>query len=452
MIPDTDTATAINQVPYSQEAEDATIGAILIDPQMYPLIAGIVAPDDFYLHRHQWIFEAYAHLYDKKTPIDFLTVTNELTAMGYLAEIGGPAYLTQLLNYVPTTLHAEAYSRQVKVCAVRRNAINAASKIASLAYDPSQDIETIMAEAQKAIQGAFNGAVSDKTEGIGDIANRLLALFTERMIGKGAVPGIPTGFIDLDKILGGGLQDTDFLILAGRPGMGKSTILDQIAWNAAKVQGRWVYMWTGEMSNDQKGTRIISAQAELEARALRTGTIGDDQYAILQHTVEDMQGVHLQVDETPFMSIPVLRSKLVPMRAAGKLDLVVIDYAGLLSAPGKNALEQSTYLSRGLKQLARELKVPVLAAQQLSRAVEARTEKRPVLSDLRDSGTWEQDADVIMFIWQSNDQYLNVRSLDVAKQRSGPTGSFQLIFQGQYTKFQNAAHNDQMPPGGYFVT
>ena len=449
MLPDETSTPATNLVPHNREAEEATVGAILINPDIIPFVARIVTPKDFYIHRHQWICEAVFHLWEKKQPIDFLTVTNELQKRGHLEEIGGPAYLTSLLNQVPTSLHAEAYAEQVKATAIRRRALTAANTIAMLAYNEGAEIEEVMATSTKAVQDAFTGAIQEKAENIGDIVSRVYDIVTERAENETA-PGIPTGFIDLDRILGGGLQDTDFLLLAGRPGMGKSSLLDMIAYNAARTGHRWVYEWTGEMSNDQKGIRLLSTIAEIDSHSLRNGKLNEDEWPKLTHAIDELQGIHLMVDETAILTIPVLRAKVLALKAQGKLDLIIIDYAGLMSAPGKNALEQSTYLSKGLKMLARELNVPVLAAQQLSRAVEARSEKRPVMSDLRDSGTWEQDADVIMFIWQDEDSNLNIRKLDIAKQRNGPTGSCDLNFIGKFTKFTTATYaHTEPPPEGY---
>jgi replicative DNA helicase len=450
MLPDeTDTSLpTTSAIPHNREAEEATIGAILINPDVIPFIARIITPHDFYIHRHQWICEAVFHLWEKKEPIDFLTISDELQKRGHLDDIGGPAYLTALLNQVPTSLHAEAYAKKVKDCSIRRNALTAANTIATLAYNEAAEIEEVMATSTKAVQNAFTGAVQDRAENIGDIVSRVSGLVHERAENETA-PGIPTGFLDLDKNLGGGLQNTDFLILAGRPGKGKSSLLDQIAYNAVRTGHKWVYEWTGEMSNDQKGIRLLSTLAEIDSHSLRSGKLSDEEWPKLTHAVDMLSGLHLLVDETAILTIPVLRAKALALKAQDKLDLIILDYAGLMSAPGKNALEQSTYLSKGLKMLARELNIPVLAAQQLNRSVESRSDPRPVLSDLRDSGSWEQDADVVMFIWQPEDE-LTVTNLEIAKQRNGPTGLCKLNFTGKYTKFTAATFTHQEPPpGGY---
>jgi len=432
-------------IPHNREAEEAVVGAVLINPEAYYDLAQFLQADDFYIHRLRFIWEAFNRLHEHRTPIDFLTVTEELEKAGQLSEVGGPAYITALLNQVPTSLHAEAYGRMVEAAAIRRRMITAANQIASMAYDQHESVENVIEESEKSIFNVserrlrhdvqpISAAVSEYYDRIDELAKRPEDFF-----------GVPTGFIDLDKMLGG-LQASDLLIIAGRPGQGKSGFLLSIARNAALTHKKHVAVFSLEMSNEQVVQRLVAQETGIDSQRLRNGKLNEEEWPLFTQSIEVLGGTRMFLDDTPAITPLQLRTKCRRLEMEYGLDLVIVDYLQLMSGDTRtdNRVQEVSYISRNLKALARELKTPVLAAAQLSRAVEQRTEKRPVLSDLRESGSLEQDADIVMFIYRP-DQYekdtvkQNVAEIMVAKHRNGPTGSIELIFRNNLAKFENAA-------------
>ena len=432
-------------IPHNREAEEAVVGAVLINPEAYYDLAQFLQAEDFYIHRHRWIWEAFNRLHEKRTPLDFLTVTEELQSAGQLAEIGGPAYLTALLNQVPTSLHAEAYGRMVEAASIRRRMLTAANQIATLAYNEQESVENVIEESEKSIFNVserrlrhdvipIRQVLSEVYDRIDDLAKRPEDIF-----------GVPTGFKDLDRILTG-LQPSDLLIIAGRPGQGKSGFLLSVAMNAALLHKKNVAIFSLEMSNEQVAQRLISQQTGIDSQRLRNGKLNEDEWPKFNHAIEVLGDTHIYLDDTPAITPLSLRSKCRRLHMEFGLDLVILDYIQLMGGDTRtdNRVQEVSYISRNLKVLARELNVPVLAAAQLSRAVEQRTDKHPVLSDLRESGSIEQDADIVMFIYRP-DQYekdtakQNVAEIIIAKHRNGPTGSVELVFMNNLAKFVDAA-------------
>ena len=439
------TAPATPSIPHSREAEEAVVGAVLINPEAYYDVAQFLQAEDFYIHRHKWIWEAFTRLHEQRTPIDMLTVTDELDRVGQLAELGGPAYLTSLINQVPSSLNAESYGRIVEAHSIRRKMINAANQIASLAYNEESLVDTVMDEAEKAVFNVserrlkhdlvpISSVLSEYYDRIDDLAKRDDEIF-----------GVPTGFIDLDKLLSG-LQPSDFLIIAGRPGQGKSGFLLSVAKNAALTHKKHVAVFSLEMSNEQVVQRLIAQQTGIDSQRLRTGKLDDTEWSTFAHAIEVFSDTKIFLDDTPAVTPLQLRTKCRRLHMEYGLDLILVDYLQLMGGDtrNENRVQEVSYISRNLKVLARELNVPVLAAAQLSRAVEQRQDKRPVLSDLRESGSLEQDSDIVMFIYRP-DQYekdtvkQNVAEIIVAKHRNGPVGSVELIFRSALAKFENAA-------------
>jgi replicative DNA helicase len=431
--------------PHNRDAEEAVVGAVLINPEAYYDLAQFLQAEDFYIVRHRWIWEAFTRLHEKRIPLDFLTVSEELESAGQLAEIGGPAFLTALLNQVPTSLHAEAYGRMVEADAIRRRMLTAANQIATLAYNERDSVENIIEESEKAIFNVSERRLRHDVKPIRQVMSEAYDRIDELAKRPGDIFGVPTGFIDLDRKLMG-LQPSDLLIIAGRPGQGKSGFLVSVAKNAALLHKKHVAVFSLEMSNEQVALRLISQQTGIDSQHLRTGKLDENEMGLFVHSIEVLGDTQIYLDDTPAITPLALRTKCRRLHMEYGLDLIIVDYIQLMSGDTRteNRVQEVSYISRNLKVLARELNVPVLAAAQLSRAVEQRTDKRPVLSDLRESGSIEQDADIVMFIYRP-DQYekdtldKNKAEIIIAKHRNGPTGSINLVFLENLAEFVDAA-------------
>jgi replicative DNA helicase len=432
-------------VPHSREAEEAVVGAVFINPEVYYDIAQFLTADDFYIHRHKWIWEAFNSLHEGRVPIDLLTVTNELERRGQLSEIGGPAYLTSLVNQVPSSLNAESYGHIVEGYSIRRKMINAANQIASIAYNEKSSVDDVMNEAEKAVFNVSERRLKHELTPIKDILSDYYDRIDDLAKRDEEIVGVPTGFIDLDKMLTG-LQPSDLLIIAGRPGQGKTGFLLSIAKNAGLTHKKHVAIFSLEMSNEQVVQRLIAQETGIDSQRLRTGKLQEQEWPLFTHAIEVFGDTHIYLDDTPAITPLQLRTKCRRLHMEYGLDLVIVDYLQLMGGDTRtdNRVQEVSHISRSLKVLARELNVPVLAAAQLSRAVEQRSDKKPVLSDLRESGSLEQDADIVMFIYRP-DQYekdtvkQNVAEIIIAKHRNGPVGSVELVFRGALAKFENAA-------------
>lgn len=430
-------------VPHSREAEEAVIGSVLIDQDCFFTVSTILRDEDFYIHRNRWIWQAYTRLHSKRTPIDLLTICEDMEQTGQLSEIGGSAYLTGLINQVPTSLNVEAYARVVVEHSVRRRMIAAANGIASLAYKGG-DVLSNFAASRKLLDSSMpvtGGFTSAK-----ELASQHYDVMERRAAGE-EPKLIPTGFIDLDDMLDGGMRPGDLTYLAGRPGMGKTGLLLDIAV-AAAVKHKKVGIFSLEMSNEQVIERLIVKNG-IPMKALRLGRLPDSLWGSYTKSIELVSKYNMQLSDMPALRPAQMRAQAHTLYNTTGLDLLIVDYVQLMGTDddgGRNSNRNNeiSAISRSLKIIARELSIPVLAAAQLNRTLEARTDKRPVLSDLRDSGSLEQDADLVAFIYR-DDMYNQksdkpgIAEIIVAKQRNGPTGTVDLVFRGEYMKFENAA-------------
>jgi len=432
-------------VPHNREAEEALLGPILINPEAYYDVAQFLNADDFYIHRHRWIWNAVKHLTETRTPVDFLTVTTELEQRGQLAEVGGAAYLTALMSNVPSALHAETYGRIIEETAIRRRMLEAANQIAKLAYDEETGLEAVMDDAEKAVFGVSEKRLTRDLAPISEVISEFYDHISDLAERPDEIRGVPTGFIDLDTLLTG-LQPSDLIIIAGRRGMGKTGFALSLAKHAAQTHKKHVAIFSLEMGNDQLVQRLIAQETGIDSQRLRTGKLEPDEWELFTHAVEVLGDTRIFLDDTPGITPLQLRTKCRRLYLEFGLDLIIVDYLQLMSGDTRtdNRVQEVSYISRQLKILARELNVPVLAAAQLSRAVEQRADKKPVLSDLRESGSLEQDADIVMFIYrpevyEDDPAKANLAEIIIAKHRNGPVGSVQLIFRKNLAKFENAA-------------
>jgi len=441
---ESEAVTGPQLVPHSREAEEAVLGSILINPEAYYDVAEFLDSNDFYIHRHRWVWNAFKHLVESREPIDFLTVTTELEQQGQLAEVGGSAYLTALINNVPSALHAVAYGRIIESTAVRRRMLDAANLIAKLAYDEETGLEAVMDDAEKAIFGVSEKRMTRDLAPIEEVLSDFYDHISDLAARPDDIHGVPTGFIDLDRLLTG-LQPSDLIIVAGRPGMGKTGFALSLAKNAAQIHKKHVAIFSLEMGNDQLVQRLISQETGIDSQRLRTGKLEENEWALFTNAIEKLGQTRIFLDDTPGITPLQLRTKCRRLHLEFGLDLIIVDYLQLMSGDTRNdnRVQEVSYISRQLKILAREINVPVLAAAQLSRAVEQRADKKPVLSDLRESGSLEQDADIVMFIYrpeiyEEDPAKQNIAEVIVSKHRNGPVGSVQLIFRKNLAKFENA--------------
>jgi replicative DNA helicase len=432
-------------VPQSREAEEAVIGAVMINPEAYYDVVPFLKADDFYIHRHRWVWEVFHRLHEQRVPIDMLTVTQELDKLGQLAEIGGPAFLVGLIDSVPTSLHAEIYGRMVEEASIRRKMLAAANDIARLAYQQDASVETVMDEAEKAVFGVSERRITRDLQTIQQVLSEYYDRVAQLSSRTDEMYGVPTGFIDLDRLLMG-LQPSDFLIIAGRPGTGKTAFMLSAAKNAAQTYKKHVAIFSLEMSNEQLVQRLISQETGIDSQRMRTGKLEEHEWQLLSHAIEVLGDTMIFLDDTPGLTPLQLRTKCRRLHLEFQLDLVLVDYLQLMSSGTRveNRVQEVSYISRNLKVLARELNVPVLAAAQLSRSIEQRADKEPQLSDLRESGSLEQDADVVMFInrpelYEKDTLKQNLAQIKVAKHRNGPVGTIEMVFRNQIAKFENAA-------------
>ena len=439
------TSPAPMVVPHSRDADEAVIGSVLINPEAYYDVAQFLQADDFYIERHRWIWETFNRLHDRRIPIDFLTVSEELRQLGQLAEAGGQAYLSALVNNVPTSLHATAYGRRVEETSVRRRMLSAAQNIAKLAYQEDNGIEAVMDEAEKAVFGVSERRMTRDLQTIRQVAGEVYDRIDLLYHRPEEIMGVPTGFVDLDKLLGG-LQPSDFLIIAGRPGMGKTAFMLSAAKNAAQAYKKHVAIFSLEMSNEQLVQRLIAQETGIDTQRLRTGKLEEHEWPVFIQAIEVLRDTHIFLDDTPGLTPLQLRTKCRRLHLEFNLDLIIVDYIQLMSGGMRveNRVQEVSFISRHMKILARELNVPVLAAAQLSRAIEQRSDKEPQLSDLRESGSLEQDADLVMFIhrpelYEKDTTKQNLAQIKVAKHRNGPVGSIEMVFRSNLAKFENAA-------------
>jgi replicative DNA helicase len=445
--PDDSMSSLPEQVqPHNREAEEAVLGAVLINPEVYYEIAQFLRPEDFYIVRNRWIWEAFVRLNERRTQIDYLLVIQELEQQGQLLEAGGPAYVTSLLAQTPTSLHAVAYARIVEENAIRRRMLAAANEMARMAFDQRRSVDTLIDEAEKSVFSLSEHRLQHDLLPISRVLSTVYDQVDTLSQRSDEIFGVPTGLIDLDRLLGG-LQKSDLLIIAGRPGMGKTGFLLSVAKNAAQKYKKHVAIFSLEMSAEQLVQRLIAQETGIDTQRMRTGKLSADEWPLFTQAIEVLTQTHIWLDDTPGITPLQLHTKCRRLHLEHHLDLILLDYIQLMSGDMRtdNRVQEVSYISRSLKKLARDLNVPVLAAAQLSRAVEQRQDKRPQLSDLRESGSLEQDSDIVMFIhrpeaMEKDSPRQNIAEIIVAKHRNGPTHpGIELVFLNNLARFDNAA-------------
>ncbi|OGE38127.1 replicative DNA helicase [Candidatus Daviesbacteria bacterium RIFCSPLOWO2_01_FULL_39_12] len=422
--------------PQNIQAEQSLLGSLLIDKDAIVRISEIVRPFDFYRsEQHGAIFEAIQSLFERREPIDLVTVTEELKRRGFYDRVGGSAYLTSLVNVVPTAAHIEHYAKIIKEHAVRRNLISQATTLIEKSYDESMSVDDLLEGAESGIFALSQLHISRDFIPIKDALTQSFDRLDELQKSSGKLRGVPTGFRDLDNKLAG-MQDSNLLILASRPGQGKTSMALNIAQYVAVVAGLPVGIFSLEMSQEELVDRLLVGQADIDAWKLKTGRLDEKDFDRLALAMGELAEAPIFIDDTPGSSISEMRTKARRLQIEHGLKLMIVDYLQLIKGRNlENRVQEVSEISQNLKNLARELKIPILAISQLSRAVEQRGTRRPQLADLRESGAIEQDADVVMFIYREDLEKMEQVTLDIQKHRNGPTGEIQLVFRADRTKF-----------------
>ncbi len=464
--PDAETRSASGLPPHDIDAEEAVIAALLLDDSAYARVLPIVQPGDFFREQNRWCYEAAQALAGRSESVTLTTLAHELERDGRLDSVGGEPYLAEIQGKHFTALGVEAHARIIARDALYRRLIQAASQIAQRAYDGGPDVARVLVEAETLLLAVRSAEASGDFVRLRELLDQFLEDAGEQVEGQ-LVEGVRSGFMDLDELLGG-FKRGDLVILAARTGVGKSALLLNFARNAAVGQHATVALFSLEMSGEQLAARLLSAEAGVTSTRLRLGTHTEREEASIMHAFGVLGDAAVYIDDSPMLSVPEIRAKLRRLQADGGLDLVVLDYLQLLHGSGRadTRAGEISQISRTLKEMARELKVPVIAAAQLSRAVEQRTPHIPMLSDLRESGSIEQDADVVMFIYRE-DVYLKpeewqrqhpeapgsqhpsgLAQIIVAKHRNGPMGSVSVRFVDRTASFQDLLLRAEEPPGG----
>ncbi|MBI4059327.1 replicative DNA helicase [Candidatus Microgenomates bacterium] len=425
--------------PHSREAEISVLGALLLDRDAILAVAEFLDPVHFYEDKHSQIFKAILELYEERTPVDVLTVSEKLRQNKALQNIGGASYLGELISQVPTAAHVEHYGRIVKNAATKRMLMQAATKLAELSFDEGTSAEELLDRAE---QEVFSLTQRHLTKSFLPVKEALAQSFDrldELHKSAGGMRGVSTGFKELDDLLAG-FQRSNLVVLAARPGIGKTALALNIAQHVAVVEKRKVGFFSLEMSKEELVDRLLVSQADIDAWRLKTGKLDDNDFTSLSDAMGVLAEASLFIDDTPGLTVLEMRTKARRLQVEQGLELLVVDYLQL--AQGRhleNRVQEVSEISQGLKNLARELQIPVLAISQLNRSVEQRGTKRPQLADLRESGAIEQDADVVMFLWREDEEggggtNENI-NLDIAKHRNGPLGQVKLYFRGPRVKF-----------------
>ena len=427
--------------PHSVEAEQSVLGSILLDKEAMISVSETLVPEDFYKEAHKVIYESMLKLYNSQSEIDLITLTDELRDQGYLDDIGGIAYITSLSTVVPTTSNIKYYVNIVKEKSISRQLISAAKDIINLGYDGSAKVEYVLENAEKKIFDISQERATNDFQPINQVISEALSMLEKLYEEKNDVTGLTTGFRDLNKKING-LQRSDLLLIAARPAMGKTAFALNLVQNAALKGDASVAVFSLEMSKEQLVQRMIASQSTVELKKIKTGTLADNDWPRITDGMAILSGAKIHIDDTPGIKISELRSKCRKLKIEKGLDLVLIDYLQLMEGEGQNESRQQEIakISRSLKILAKELDCPVVALSQLSRAPEQRADHRPMLSDLRESGSIEQDADIVMFLYR--DEYYNpdtekknIGEVIVAKNRHGETGTVELVWFGGIQKF-----------------
>jgi len=430
--------------PQNLDAEMSLLGAVLIDEEALADISEHVNVTDFYDRRHGIVFGAMMRLYEKHKPVDLLTLTDELKRKNELDDIGGSAYLTELTNYVPTAAHAEAYAELVAQKAVRRRLIKASADISEMGFDEETSTQELLEKAEAELFSVSDQSLKQDLVSLESILNDSFDRLEELSHNKGQLRGVRTGYRDLDNMTAG-LQRSDLIILAARPAMGKTTLVTNLAFNVATIAKQPVLFFSLEMSKEQLVDRMLADASGVNSWNIRTGNLTSDEFSKLSDAMGELSEAPIYIDDTPGLSVLEMRTKARRAMHEHPLGLIIVDYLQLMQATGRsdgNRVQEVSEISRGLKLIARELNVPVIALSQLSRSVESRSPQIPQLADLRESGSIEQDADIVMFIYREayynpDTDKGNITDLIIAKHRNGPTGSVELYFHPERLRFMS---------------
>jgi replicative DNA helicase len=442
-------------LPHNLEAERSVLGAILINNHAFNQAAEVIDAQDFFRDAHRRIFEKMVALTDRSNPVDLVTLKDELVRSGELDEVGGPAYISALTDGVPRSANVEHYAKIVKEKSTLRRLIQSATDVLSRAYDAEEDADNLLDEAERSIFAIADDRMRTGFVRVSELVDSGYQLIEQLQQHRGLVTGVPTGFIDLDEMTSG-FQPSDLIIVAARPSMGKTSFVMNIALHCGIEAGKTVGVFSLEMSKEQLFLRMLTAEARVDAHRFRGGFLGEQDYARLVQAFGRLHEAKVFIDDTPSVGILEMRAKARRLKLEHGLDMLVIDYLQLMQGRGRfdNRQQELASISRSLKILAKELGVPIVALSQLSRAPETRGDHRPQLSDLRESGALEQDADVVLFIFREdmygvegerNPESEGTAEIIIGKQRNGPTGSVKLAFLKQYTRFENLAQGGAGP-------
>jgi replicative DNA helicase len=438
-------------VPYDLAAEEAVLGSLLLDRDAIIKVAPFLRPEDFYREVHGWVYQAVLDLYARREPPDPVTLAAELERTGRLDKVGGYSYLIGLINRTPTAVHIEYYAHIVERTAILRRLISAGGEIAALGYTEESEVDQVLDKAEQILFNVSQRTINTDFASIEQVLNEYYDRIEAIQHSPGTVVGVPTGYHDLDEATGG-LQRSDLIILAARPGVGKTSLALGIAHNAA-LRGRKVGIFSLEMSREQLVQRLLAVETGVDSQSLRLGYLTDDEWHLVSDAIGRLAQMPIFIDDSAGLSIHEVRSKSRRLQAETGVDLLIIDYLQLMQGTPRrdvNRVQEVSEISRGLKMLARELNVPVLACAQLSRAVESRTNHVPILSDLRESGSLEQDADIVMFIhreemYNPETEKKGIAELHIAKHRNGPLATIPLRFFNRTTKFADLEVYRQEP-------
>ena len=432
--------------PHSIEAEQSVLGSMIMDHDAVIVASEILIASDFYRPDHGQIFAAIMELYTTGNPIDLITIQDKLVQKGVLEQVGGLGYLAELASSVPTSAHIKQYAKIVQEKSTLRKLIKVSTDISAKSFEGDEPLDNIMNFAEKSIFDVLQNKKTEDFTGIDEIVLTSIEKIEEAHKSKGGITGVETGFIDLDQRTAG-LQPSDLILVAARPSMGKTAFSLNIIQTAGIKNKKSVAVFSLEMSKDQLVSRMLCAEAMIDSQKARTGMLEKDDWDRIAQSIPNITNSRIYIDDTPGINVMDMRAKCRRLKMEKGLDLIMIDYLQLMSGVGDGSSRQQEIsdISRSLKALAREMNAPVIALSQLSRACEQRQDHRPMLSDLRESGAIEQDADVVMFLYR--DEYYhpdtdkkNVGEVIIAKQRNGPTGTVELVWLGQYTKFANMQH------------
>ena len=422
--------------PHSDEAEESVLGALLMDKDAMTTVAPLLAPEHFYSAKHRLVYEAILVLFEDREAIDLVTVSTQLKKAKALKKVGGKEFLTELLEKVPTSAHSEYYAKIVRDCSIKRELISSASKLVEMTFDEGADTKKVLDKAEQMIFAISQQNIQKNFIHIKDALAESFDRLDELQKSSSGLRGVSTGFTDIDNTLAG-MQNSNLLILAARPGLGKTALALNIAQNSAVKEKVPVGFFSLEMSKEELVDRLLVSQAEIDAWRLKTGRLDNEDFSRLSDAMGELAEAPLFIDDSPGISVMEMRTKARRLQIEHGVKLLVVDYLQLAVSSRRrdSRVQEVSDISQALKNLARELRIPVLALSQLSRAVEARGTKIPQLADLRESGAIEQDADVVMFLYREDDEDRDNIKLSIAKHRNGPLRNLSLRFQGNRIKF-----------------